>query len=1077
MDRPTDDGTPIREVSLTRKRLFALEDEHKLHVKHALKLDVSDNLLPSFKSLFGVSDSLEHLVADRNNIESISGIYWLSSLPNLVSLSLVDNPVQKVEGYRSILIKLLPNLQVLDKMPITPEEEADSDKYCFRNFNSMPTMLNSVNTIRLSNTILSFLQKKKQELTAHDGVKSSIEQLDYHKVMKEVGRTFKELAKSKEIEWSVEILEDIETLHRQNSDREFAYDKAVIQMLNRQIERIQELKERIDTQIADYNNLLNEQFQDSSLRTNELPAMSEDRFFRTLAVSSGEDRSDIQRSLNTEVPRMTSSLYQPIVPAPRQANERHVDKMPRHSDVTVYNIRDRSHTPEPKSVLSGQQRVDELILNCYSKDKQIADIVSQNTANKAEMRKIDQKIKLLKERQTEIKNLESVKQRLSQEVDSLRDKLGSVDDQERRMNSLQLEIRDLKTEVEDLQRAIRQLLEEQTGREMADQLRDYHLKVNFYITIRSYLHAKRVDKLVEEFRQDHLRVGLFQWWKSLVLESKRKALLHQKIGVRAHRDASEEEVEAAIIQKFHDLRRPAWQRFYLQVLEQHAHDSLIEENFLAAADNYNKKRCQRLLLNILKEEAFRFSSSPVHERIKLIKAQDSLLNTQLQRLWREWKELSQAKLKPAMAAARRMADTHDRSLLRSALDSLKADLQRKRQALQKIKNNHPIWLLRSFLNSWRATSKHLQQKGDYATRRLQYFRKRRWWKLVLQGIDNQKTEKEQLRKESLADSRNKTKDLHDTKRRIENEETVNEEHEKLATGFNRARLIKWLWTSLVLTSSKNKAAKNLTQIFHIKEARDGYVGLYESIKNNERQELIDLGLQKLKISSKERKKSLFLHLFHLAAKESKTEDEKVNNFQQQAHRALLRRVWRALAHNLLQAMNEESRLIQRDILQDGEQDKRDERNKMSLTNENEFMKNENRETEARLQERKLKVEASKTQLRKLDESKMTLTIKIELLEKELEDKREQAELRRISMETELAERKAKVEALKKAADELQEEIKTLDSHLEGTRRSPQTSTSSSETSRATKTSAPKNTAPSKSTSRWRPSKSPQRSTR
>ena len=1031
MNRSTDDGTAVEEVSYVRKGLFALEEEHRLHLRNAIKLDISDNLMPSFKSLHNLSLTLEHLVADRNNIESVAGVYWLNSLPNLASLSLVDNPVQKVEGYRAIIIKLLPSLTVLDKMPITPEEKVESDKYCFRNYSSMPTMLNSVNTIRLSNTILSFLHLKKQELMADDVVKSSYEQLDYHKVMKEVGRSFKELAKSKEIEWSVEILEDIDTLHREKSGVEFAYDKAVIQMLNRQIERIQQLKEQIDSSIAEYNSLLNEQFQDSSLRTYELAAASDDRLFRTLGASSGEARSDLQRSVHTVAARPVSLVSQLTAPAPRQPLERLPEKAPRHSDVTVQRSRQPSLSPEVRSMASGQQRVDELILSCYAKDKQISDVVSQNTANKAELRRVDEKIRQLKERQGEIRNLERIKQRLAQEADSLREKVGSAEEQEQRMNGLQLEIRELKSEAEDLQRAIRQHLEEQTGREMADQLRDYHLKVNLFIGVRGFLRAKKVDKLVDEFRQDHLKVGMIRQWKAARAESRRKRLLHEKVGVRAHRDAPAEEVEAEIIKKFRDLRRPAWLKFYLQVLGQHAQDCSEQEQYLAAADKYNKKRCQRLVLNALKEESARYAESPVCERIKLIKAEDRLHQKRLERLWREWKELSQARLKPAMAGALQMAQTRDRSLLRKAVESLQADLRRKKEALQTVKNNNPTWLLRDFLNRWRAGCRKVQQKGDHARRRLQYFRKRRCWKALCWGVENERAEKEQERKATHTDSRTKVRELHDTKRRVEEEEATNERQENLATDFRRGRLMKWLWTSLVLTSSKNKAAKNLNDIFKIKEAREGYDGLYESIKNSEREELIELGLQKLKASTKERRKALFLQLFRLAARESRVEEEKLANFQQQARTACLRRLWRAFQHSLLQGMGEKTRLLHRDILEGGEQDKRDVRSKVSLANENEFMKSENREAEARLQEKRQKVDASKAQLRRLDEAKTSLSIKIELLEKDLADKREQAVERRRAMETELETRRAKVAVLKASAEELEGEIRGLDRHLEG----------------------------------------------
>mmetsp|Transcript_142 Transcript_142/g.481 ORF Transcript_142/g.481 Transcript_142/m.481 type:complete len:246 (+) Transcript_142:40-777(+) len=67
---------------------------------------------------------LETLVLTDNSFAQLSELSPLAGLPSLTSLSLVDNPVTKQQGYRHYVIARLPKLRVLDFKRVTTSERA-----------------------------------------------------------------------------------------------------------------------------------------------------------------------------------------------------------------------------------------------------------------------------------------------------------------------------------------------------------------------------------------------------------------------------------------------------------------------------------------------------------------------------------------------------------------------------------------------------------------------------------------------------------------------------------------------------------------------------------------------------------------------------------------------------------------------------------------------------------------------------------------------------------------------------------------------------------------------------------------
>lgn len=82
------------------------------------------------ESLGRAFPKLETLVLTNNKFATLKELEPLASLRTLTSLSLVDNPVTKQQGYRAFLIAMLPKLRVLDFQKVKPaEREASEAQY------------------------------------------------------------------------------------------------------------------------------------------------------------------------------------------------------------------------------------------------------------------------------------------------------------------------------------------------------------------------------------------------------------------------------------------------------------------------------------------------------------------------------------------------------------------------------------------------------------------------------------------------------------------------------------------------------------------------------------------------------------------------------------------------------------------------------------------------------------------------------------------------------------------------------------------------------------------------------------
>lgn len=93
---------------------------------------------------FAYCPKLKELILRNNKIKNIAEIAHLQGLPKLTSLWLSENPcVENTHNYRKVVLKALPNLTVLDNVPVTREELQEIDELGNEIYEEVPYESNS----------------------------------------------------------------------------------------------------------------------------------------------------------------------------------------------------------------------------------------------------------------------------------------------------------------------------------------------------------------------------------------------------------------------------------------------------------------------------------------------------------------------------------------------------------------------------------------------------------------------------------------------------------------------------------------------------------------------------------------------------------------------------------------------------------------------------------------------------------------------------------------------------------------------------------------------------------------------
>lgn len=156
-------GSEIKDVSLVRQ-LVNVE-----------VIGLSCNEITTLED-FAYCTKLKELILRRNKIKNIAEIAHLQGLPKLTSLWLDENPcVQNTHNYRKVVLKALPNLTVLDNIPVTREELQEIEELGNEIYEEIPyESSNSSNSGPLStanppsNTSVSCQQRQPQQQDSYE---------------------------------------------------------------------------------------------------------------------------------------------------------------------------------------------------------------------------------------------------------------------------------------------------------------------------------------------------------------------------------------------------------------------------------------------------------------------------------------------------------------------------------------------------------------------------------------------------------------------------------------------------------------------------------------------------------------------------------------------------------------------------------------------------------------------------------------------------------------------------------------------------------------------------------------------
>lgn len=126
---------PNTSRNILLKQLFlngnSLKDANKFIMFHPMLeyLNLSDNQiekLPQFQYFF----MLKNVNISFNSIISLEEICQAFRNSSIETLKSNDNPVCSINGYREVLISIMPNLQTLDDEPVTLQERNDIEFFC-----------------------------------------------------------------------------------------------------------------------------------------------------------------------------------------------------------------------------------------------------------------------------------------------------------------------------------------------------------------------------------------------------------------------------------------------------------------------------------------------------------------------------------------------------------------------------------------------------------------------------------------------------------------------------------------------------------------------------------------------------------------------------------------------------------------------------------------------------------------------------------------------------------------------------------------------------------------------------------
>jgi hypothetical protein len=1027
-DRLAQFGPTGPTVSLEGLGLDHIAGKDLEKIKDARKLLLSGNRLTSFQPVVANCPNLTYLIADMNQIKSFVEIQRLATIPSLRSLSLVENPITDDEGYRSFVTILLPGLQVLDGSPLTAEEKTAAGTYCRRNFSTLPTLVENKTSISLFQSMINDLKAQTDATYDSEVALRNLAKTDYKSLWRAANLALQPNLPELQHIWSLEIIEDVELIAddmKQNDGTiDYAMDRAFLELLQLQLSRIQELKDKVDGMISDRNSLVELLSKDPNLAKESVTRriFSNAPFIINQRSVTKSHKSDAQTPLiaYSNLKKNKSNHLEggtPFVESPTS----------RQSPSPIRRGQNKFSTET-----EGQARIDSLVDECQAKDTEIGVIIAHNLNRESNLRDLDERASQMRLKLSEMNKLEEIKEKLK--LDLVRN-LPSQTQLERSIeqaNRVEEDIDRLKTEIGQLQADIKACIEEETNEEMADDLRKYHLKIKFFIGVRDYLHQKRIEAVVDDFRGHQLQRKLFKSLNRSSEEDKKLKLVADKIQLDLDKDWNEELAEQKIAEQFQKLRAIKWRAFYFGILEEHKDYRLESESLKAEARKMYERKLVAKSLKAFKKELNLYRGDVLaEEKLYQLKIRPQVEVSRLHSAWNAWKTIFAGELKPLFVKRKQVEAMSGSRRKAAALRRLQIYAQSAKGAHQELSLRHQKCVVQVDFKAWRSLALQSVKKQEWVSRRIAYERLRIAFRSLKAAVREQQIiTKAQALEEAKMLAAQKTAEERETVDK-QKQETIEKQTNSVIDKFRMK------WTKKTLFDNLKNAAEvkaSIERIEDLKTSRELKVELEDiesQMKDEALERRLEEGLPAIRQAAKQAKKGLLLTLWREASLKSKLQKSKVNSVQTSVQTHLLRKAFRGLKKLRLASILTAIRHAEKHTMINEERNKKDHRNITSTQNESEFISTEISHLEVTLRERAVDLEASVAANKKLQDAIASLQLATDLAEQEAIKKAVEAENLSYELESRLAERKLKVASLERELQDALEEVKALDTRIEG----------------------------------------------
>jgi hypothetical protein len=1046
---PAEDYATSRELSITNRGLTSLPFTESNSPRLAVKLDLSNNQLETLENIEKHCERLQQLIAENNQVKNMSELYRLSLLPKLSALSLAGCPIVSTEGYRHIAINLLPRVDVIDRLPVTKEEKVASDSYCRRNFSTLPTLLQNLTNIILFKNMVNRLKVDKEAILNGTVSENNLKRIDYKTLLKEETHSMREETDIFNTRWTIDIIDDVcvlvEDLVTNHGETDFLYDRAFMKMIQMQLSKIEELRDQVDGLIRQINEFVDRQRSTGSpsseprarskeaakgrIVTSELyesHTISQTRSrSRELANSAEAIRpSELYRSNSPGFDRIEEETYQGTSQSPSPQKS----QSPAPSKYSLPNSKN--------TMIENQRRIDDLTLACQSKDNELTNWLSRNISKKETLMKLNGRIENLSLKDAELLQLENLRKKLVEEKERLEKKLQTLEDYEAQCQSLEEENKALRREIDEIQVSIKDLLVDETNLEMAIDLRNYHLKVKFFIAAKEFIRMRRVETIADQFRTQKLKASLLREWKEAIIAERKYALFCARSKMEVPKEWQPELLQESLAENFRTKRAKNWKKFYFDVLAEYAAARIEKEGLKELAYKYYSRQLKKKALGSIKVLNGKYSLEPLTEETRLVAAIPKLEFNRKKAIFTSWKTLFVKELKPLHNQFKRVKGISEKLKMKQLFNLLKTHRQTLKENEKKLKERTVVHTAKHCLRTWITITNSINSKYKFAAKRLLYRKTRLLFKRFREAVRREVVEREKAQEEERKAKQREDRSLRAVEesslRELDREQKLIPQAEKFRQKWSLKYLFSLLKEEWEYTCHVKKERSHFEEDDRDK-AKEKAQWADWAQRNEERERQIEEQIPVFRAKNKQHRKRLVLLLLREAATLHKCIEEKADNLQARVELNTLRRSFRGLKKNLLEELTSKTKAMDKRLFLGEDYLKKSERNNISTINETEHLQTMTKQLEDTLKDRLTRLEEAKRASKQLEDSKNSLALKLELLESQIRERQAASQKKKTALEIQLDERKAKVVSLQKELDGLLQEVKTLDKQIEGSR--------------------------------------------